>query len=130
MYYTIGQRKGLNIGGNTDKMYVVGKDLNKNVLYVAFNDENDYLYSDEALVDTINWISDIKPDKCSVKFRYRQTDINVELIYLENEIIVKYKDKSKAVTPGQACVFYLNEECLGGGIVKEVRKNGTKLWYL
>jgi tRNA-specific 2-thiouridylase len=51
--------------------------------------------------------------------------------YLDNgDIIVRYSQGVKAVTPGQACVFYLNEECLGGGIIKEVRKNNQKLWYL
>ena len=130
MYYTIGQRRGLNIGGNTDKLFVVGKDISKNILYVALNEKNDYLITDEAIVDQINWISDKKPDKCCAKFRYRQKDNNVELEYKENEIIVKYPQGIKAVTPGQACVFYLNDECLGGGIIKEVRKNNEKLWYL
>ena len=59
MYYTIGQRKGLNIGGNSDKMFVVGKDLNKNILYVAFGDDNKYLYSYSALITNINFLSDI-----------------------------------------------------------------------
>ena len=130
MYYTIGQRKGLNIGGNTDKMFVVGKDLTKNILYVALGEDNEYLLSDEAIIDNINWISEKKPLNCTVKFRYRQNDVPVELEYNSNFITVKYKQKCKSVTPGQACVFYLDEECLGGGIIKEVRKNGQKLWYL
>ena len=55
----------------------------------------------------------------------------MELEYLENnKIRVKYPEKVKAVTPGQACVFYDGDICLGGGIIKEVRKNGEKLWYL
>lgn len=130
MYYTIGQRKGLNLGGNNDKLFVVGKNINDNVLYVAFNEKNDYLISTEAVIEQINWISDHKPDKCTAKFRYRQIDNNVSLEYLDNEIIVKYPQGVKSVTPGQACVFYEGEECLGGGIIKEVRKNGKKLWYL
>ena len=130
MYYTIGQRKGLNIGGAKEKIFVVGKDLNKNELLVANGENNEYLFSDEAVIDNINWLSDKKPNKCTVKFRYRQTDIPVEVIYKEDTIIVKYPNKSKAVTPGQACVFYLDDECLGGGIIKEVRKNNEKIWYL
>jgi len=129
MYYTIGQRRGLNLGGNKDRMFVVGKDLDNNILYVAEGDENNYLVSTEAVVDTINWISDVKPDICTAKFRYRQPDVNVNLEYLENEIIVKY-DGVKSVTPGQACVFYLGEECLGGGIIKEVRKDGKKIKFV
>ena len=69
-------------------------------------------------------------NKCTCKFRYRQTDIEVEVEYLDNnEVLVKYPQGVKRVTPGQACVFYNGEECLGGGIIKEVRKNNEKLWY-
>ncbi|NLL44548.1 MAG: tRNA 2-thiouridine(34) synthase MnmA [Mollicutes bacterium] len=130
MYYTIGQRKGLNIENRAVKYFVVGKDVNNKILYVAAKEDNDYLFSDEAIIDTINWISDIKPSHCTAKFRYRQKEVPVDVEYHENEIIVRYKDKVRAVTPGQACVFYNGEECLGGGIIKEVRKNEKKLWYL
>jgi len=130
MYYTVGQRKGLNIGGNSDKMFVVGKDLSKNILYVAFNENNEYLITDSCIIDNVNFISDLRPNKCSAKFRYRQNDNDVELEYLEDSILVKYKQGIKAVTPGQACVFYLGDECLGGGIIKEVRKNNEKIWFL
>ena len=130
MYYTIGQRKGLDIGGYADKLFVVGKDLNKNILYVAIGEDNPYLKSTSCIIDTVNWISDKKPSKCTAKFRYRQKDNDVELEYLDNdEILVKY-DNIKSVTPGQACVLYDGEEVLGGGIIKEVRKDGKKLWYL
>ena len=130
MYYTIGQRKGLDIGGYADKLFVVGKDLNKNILYVAIGEDNPYLKSTSCIIDTVNWISDKKPSKCTAKFRYRQKDNDVELEYLDNgEILVKY-DNVKSVTPGQACVLYDSEEVLGGGIIKEVRKDDKKLWYL
>ena len=129
MYYTIGQRRGLNIGGSEDKMFVVGKNLDKNVLYISYGD-TDYLYSDSAIVEDINFNSDLRPESCNAKFRYRQEDIPVELEYLDDgNILVKY-DKVKAVTPGQACVFYVDDICIGGGIIKEVRKNDKKLWYL
>ena len=130
MYYTIGQRKGLNIGGNTDKMYIVGKDLNKNILYVSFGENTEYLKSDSCLVGNINFISNQRPNECTAKFRYRQKDINVKLDYLDNGKIIVHYDDVKAVTPGQACVFYLGEICLGGGIIEEVRKENKKLWYL
>ena len=131
MYYTIGQRKGLNLGGNADRTFVVGKDLTNNILYVATGDENDYLFSDAALIDTINWISDNKPLECTAKFRYRQPDNKVYLKYLDDgNILVSYPEKVKSVTPGQACVFYLGEECLGGGIIKEVYRNNEKITYL
>ena len=128
MYYTIGQRRGLDIGGNSDKMFVVGKNLNKNVLYISFGD-NKYLYSDSCVIDNLNFNCDLRPTKCSAKFRYRQEDIPVTLEYIGDEIIVRY-DNVKAVTPGQACVLYDNDICIGGGIIKEVRKDDKKLWYL
>ena len=131
MHYTIGQRRGLNIGGTKERMFVVGKDLKKNILYICIGDDNDYLITDSCIVDTINWLGEEKVKKCCAKFRYRQPDINVELEHLDNgEILVKYQQGVKAVTPGQACVFYKDDECLGGGIIKEVRKNNKKLWYL
>ncbi|MBQ9182008.1 MAG: tRNA 2-thiouridine(34) synthase MnmA [Bacilli bacterium] len=129
MYYTIGQRKGLDIGGMSDRAFVVGKDLDKNILYVALNDENEYLYSTSCIVDNIVW-NHKKINKCNAKFRYRQKDNPVELEFLDNEILVKYDQKIKSVTPGQVCVFYDGDLCLGSGIIKEVRKNNKKLWYL
>ena len=129
MYYTIGQRRGLNIGGYEDRMFVVGKDLNKNILYISLGN-SEYLYSDSCIVTDINWLGDKKINKCTAKFRYRQPDNDVELEFFDDYILVKYPQKVKSVTPGQACVFYDGEQCLGGGIIKEVRKNNEKLWYL
>ncbi len=130
MYYTIGQRRGLNIGGSKERMFVVGKDLNKNILYISYGN-TDYLISDACLIDTINFNCDERPTKCSAKFRYRQNDNDVTLEYInDKEILVKYPQGVKAVTPGQACVLYDGEKCIGGGIIKEVRKNNQKLWYL
>ena len=131
MYYTIGQRRGLNIGGTNDRMFVVGKDLNKNILYICIGEDNDYLVSDSCIIDEINDLGLNGIINCTAKFRYRQKDINVELEYLDNnEILVKYPEGFKRVTPGQACVLYNGDQCLGGGIIKEVRKDNKKLWYL
>ena len=91
----------------------------------------EYLYSDACLVSNVNFISSTHPTFCTAKFRYRGEDIPVVLEYLEdNKILVKYESKAKSVTPGQACVFYLGEECLGCGFIDEVYKDGKKLWYL
>ena len=84
MNYTIGQRKGLNIGGTKDKMFVVGKDLEKNVLYICLGEDNDYLISTSCLVDNINYLGDEKLENVTAKFRYRQEDIPVHLEWLEN----------------------------------------------
>ena len=130
MNYTIGQRRGLDIGGNAERLFVVGKNTKDNILYVALGDSNEYLYSDSCIVDNLNFNSDIKPTKCSAKFRYKSIEQPVEIEYLDNdEIVVKY-EKTKSVTPGQACVFYLEDNCIGGGTIKEVKKNNEKLWYL
>lgn len=120
MYYTIGQRRGLNIGGTKDRLFVVKKDLNKNVLYVASGDESKYLISYSAIIEDVNLLDDL-PYECNAKFRYRQKDNKVFVTKLDDgNLLVKYPDGVRAVTPGQACVFYKDDECLGGGIIKEV----------
>ena len=131
MYYTIGQRRGLDIGGNLERQFVVGKDLQKNILYTAIGSDNEYLYSDSCIIDNINLNVDFKIKNCFAKFRYRSNDVKVSLEYLDNgDIEVKY-DKVKSVTPGQICALYDKDgRCYGSGIIKEVRKNNEKLWYL
>ena len=121
MYYTIGQRRGLNIGGTEDRMFVVKKDLDKNILYIAIGDENKYLFSNTAVIEDFNFLTDERPSKCTCKFRYRQPDINTEVEYLDNNMLILNYVKSKAVTPGQFCVLYDGDICLGGGIIKEVK---------
>ncbi len=129
MYYTIGQRRGLDIGGTKDRLFVVGKNLNDNILYVSEGD-NSYLYSDSAIIDTLNINIDKLPDKCNAKFRYRSNDVEVTLERLnDDELLVRYNNV-KSVTPGQLCALYLDDRCIGSGIIKEVRKNDEKLWYL
>ena len=131
MNYTIGQRRNVGLSGNLDKHYVVGKNVEKNILYVAFGENNEYLYSDECIIRQINFISDDRPTKCTAKFRYRSKDVDVELEYIsDDEIRVKYPNMTTGVTPGQACVLYNGEECLGSGIIDEIYKNKEKLWYL
>lgn len=131
MYYTIGQRRGLDIGGTKDRMFVVGKDLDKNILYICIGEDNDYLISDSCIIEDVNYLGDKKITECNAKFRYRQKDNPVSLEWLDKgEILVKYPQGVKSVTPGQACVLYDGDECLGGGIIKTVMKNNEKLWYL
>ena len=125
MYYTIGQRRGLSIGGTKERMFVCKKDLDKNVLYVAIGDENKYLMSYAAEIEDVNLLDEL-PEKCMAKFRYRQQDNEVYTEVLENgNVLVKYPQGVKAVTEGQACVFYNGEECLGGGIIKTVYKENN-----
>lgn len=129
MYYTIGQRRGLNIGGNTDRLFVVGKNIEKNILYVSIGSDNEYLYSDSCILNSINFNVDQTPDKCMVKFRYRSNKINVSIEKINNKLLLRY-DKTKSVTPGQVASFYIDNQCIGSGIIEEVRKDNKKLWYL
>lgn len=122
MYYTLGQRKGLNLGGNADKYYAVEKDLNKNILYVASGDESKYLYTTSAIIEKFNFLTDKKITTCTCKFRYRQKDVECKIDYIDESTIKLTYNGVKAVTPGQFCVLYDNEICLGGGIIKETYK--------
>ena len=122
MYYTIGQRRGLNLGGNEDKSYVVEKDLKRNILYVASGEESKYLYSNCAIIKNCNFLTEKRPKKCTCKFRYRSKDVDVRVEYLENNSLKLIYQNAKAVTPGQFCALYLGELCLGGGIISEVYK--------
>ena len=130
MYYTIGQRRGLHVGGTAERLFVAGKDLDNNILYVAMGNENKYLLSTSAEIEEVNLLDEI-PVKCTAKFRYRQPDNEVTVEPLANgNLLVKYPQGIKAVTPGQACVFYKGEECLGGGIVKAVyNENGQMVYF-
>mgnify|MGYP003275561315 FL=1 len=134
MYYTIGQRKGLNIGGPGEAWFVVGKNYDENVLYVCQSDQNKWLLSTGALIHDVNWISNTKPVgklECQAKFRYRQPDNPVVIEFIdETTLQVEFIKPVKAVTPGQAAVFYLGDVCLGGGTIDKVYKNGKELTYL
>ena len=119
MYYTIGQRKGLGIGGAGDAWFVVGKNLTENILIVGQGFHHPYLYSDSCVVSDVNWISPNRftgEYKCTAKFRYRQKDNDVTLTWIDNNsLLVKFMQEVRAITPGQAAVFYHGEICLGGG---------------
>ena len=123
MYYTIGQRRGLNLGGNDNKNYVVKKDLDNNILYVASGDENKYLYSKKAIIKDFNFLTEDRYTACTCKFRYRQKDIPVNIKYLDDSTLELTYNNAKAVTAGQFCVLYKDEICLGGGIIDKVFKS-------
>jgi len=124
-FYTLGQRKGLNIGGRNDgngePYFVVKKDLDKNELIVS-QGNGEELYSNGLISYKINWIPEIPKEKvfdCMAKFRYRQPDQAVKVEILEDKIKVTFKEKQRAVTPGQFVVFYSGDVCLGGGVIEE-----------
>lgn len=129
--YTIGQRRGINIGGTADRMYVVGKDIEKNILYIATGDDNTYLISTSCILENVNIFNNEKLTECKAKFRYRQEETNVKLNWItDTSVEVIYNQGIKSVTPGQACAFYKDDECLGGGIIKTIKKNDEEIWYI
>ncbi|WP_294912803.1 tRNA 2-thiouridine(34) synthase MnmA [Tatumella sp. UBA2305] len=127
MYHTLGQRKGLGIGGlkdsNDDPWYVVDKDVATNRLIVAQGAEHPRLMSVGLVAQQLDWVDRqpvTAPFRCTVKTRYRQTDIPCEVIPLSNQRIeVRFDEPVAAVTPGQSAVFYLDDVCLGGGVIEQ-----------
>ena len=126
MYHTLGQRKGLGIGGtkdgNEEPWYVVDKDVANNVLVVAQGHDHPRLFSNGLIAQQLHWV-DRRPLttelRCTVKTRYRQADIPCRVIPLDDtRIEVRFDQPVAAVTPGQSAVFYQDEVCLGGGIIE------------
>ncbi len=134
-YYTLGQHRGLGIGGLKDKenqgWYIAKKDVKNNILYVASGDNNQYLYSNKAIIKKMNYIDydevqDIKNIK--IKFRYRQKDLGGDLKLLNEKTGVVIYQKAKAVTPGQEAVFYSQDDRLiASGVIDEVYFNDERI---
>lgn len=124
MYYTIGQRKGLGIGGRGDgrSWFVADKDLATNRLLVVQGEDHPLLYRAEAQLSQITWVGEAPtpadaPLYLQVKLRYRQADQAAQL-YLDGDTgRLVFEQAQRAITPGQSAVFYQGEVCLGGGIV-------------
>lgn len=137
MYYTIGQRKGLNIGGDNRfynaPWFVIGKDLSKNQLLVGQGFNHPKLYANRIIVEDVNWISKKRFEdtlECQAKFRYRQKDNLVRIKWLDETTLEVVANKPiRACTPGQAAVFYDGEVCLGGGVIRNAYQNDNKLPY-
>ncbi len=131
MYYTIGQRHGLNLGGMKKPYYVAGHDIKQKIIYVSNDQKSIYLQSNEAIISDINWIvKDYEPKNLRVKFRYKSDSIKATMKWEGNNIKIIYPDGFSAVTPGQQCVFYDNNLCLGGGIIKSIYFNGKQKTYV
>ena len=130
MYHTLGQRKGLGIGGvkgaSEEAWYVVEKDLVNNELIVAQGHDHSALLSTGLIAQQLHWVDRQpirEPLRCTVKTRYRQTDVPCTIEPIDDESIkVIFDEPQIAVTPGQSAVFYLNEVCLGGGIIEQQLK--------
>ncbi|HAT3808425.1 TPA: tRNA 2-thiouridine(34) synthase MnmA [Morganella morganii] len=126
MYHTLGQRKGLKIGGtregSDEPWYVVDKDVENNILIVAQGHEHPRLMSAGLIAQQLDWVSReplTQPLRCVVKTRYRQEDILCTVTPLgDDKISVRFDNPVAAVTPGQSAVFYQDEVCLGGGVIE------------
>ncbi len=127
MYHTMGQRQGLGIGGmaehGDEPWYVVGKDLERNVLLVAQGNEHPALFSSTLYTDRIYWVAGAEPTlplACTAKVRYRQADQPCRLARdSAGRYRVDFESPQRAITPGQSVVFYIDELCLGGGVIEQ-----------
>ena len=130
MYHTIGQRRGLGIGGDGAAWFVCGKDLEKNELIVCQGSDNPLLFSNKLYASEFSTFTNKKIPRefdCTAKFRYRQKDINAHVKVLDDNHVEVTYDDTKAVTPGQAAVFYMDEVCIGSAIIDEVYNDNKKL---
>ena len=121
-YYTIGQRKGLGLGGPGNPWFVVGKDMKRNVVVVERGRPIDF-YSKKLVADSLNFFQEPSkyPFLCQAKMRYRQPDQACVIHKKEKgDIFVSFVSPQWAMTPGQSIVFYRDEICLGGGVIRQV----------
>ena len=130
MYHTIGQRRGLGIGGDGAAWFVCGKNLDTNELIVCQGEDNPLLYSNKLYASqfetSLNHLDRNEFD-CTAKFRYRQKDIKSHVKFIDDTHVQVTYDDTKAVTPGQAAVFYDGEVCIGSAIIDEVYNGDKKL---
>lgn len=133
LYYTIGQHKGLGIGGVSGEeegaFFIYKKDVKNNILYVAKAKDSYLLDSTSCFADHVNWVGEKPsgPMKVGVKFRYRQPDQFATLLFHEDEVELIYETPVKAVTPGQIAVFYDGERMLGGGIISRIYRGDERI---
>lgn len=130
MYYTLGQRQGLGIGGlknaSDAPWFVVDKDLDKNQLIVSQGHQNEFLMKRFLQASQLHWVAGQPPAEkfdCYAKIRYRQEEVPCRVFVSGNTCIVCFLDAQRAITPGQSIVFYQGEGCLGGGIIDHMLKD-------
>jgi tRNA-specific 2-thiouridylase len=136
MYYTIGQRGGLGIGGqhggDNEPWFVIGKDLTTNTLYVGQGFHNEHLYSTSLEASQVSFTRDMPSEftmHCTAKFRYRQPDTGVTIHVNGDNVEVVFDEPVRAITPGQAVVFYDGDECLGGAMIDRAIKDHKVMQY-
>lgn len=130
--YTLGQREGLKIGGEGPAWFVVGKDIQKNLVFVAQGAEHPALFASTLIASDLTWVAENQtfktPFTCKAKVRYRQKEQLCTIDKIENGLAyVTFKEPQRAITPLQSIVFYQDDCCLGGGFIKSV---GSSLYDL
>ena len=117
IFYTLGQRHGLDLGGGLP-YYVVGKDMDKNEVYVTTDLNDETLWKENVQLDNVHWINDTPPAGVyQVRIRHRAPLIDAELTYTNDTVVLKLRDEQRAVASGQSIVIYQADICLGGGII-------------
>lgn len=126
-YYTIGQRKGMGIGGAGDAWFVVGKNIEENIIYVEQGTRHPALFSDGLVAHEISWVAEPPlsfPFRCHSKIRYRQPDQSCTIQSIDGQTaVVTFDIPQRAISPGQAVVFYQGDVCLGGATIREAFPN-------
>ncbi len=121
-FFTIGQRKGMGIGGEGAAWFVVAKEMETNSVIVVQGEDHPMLYKPSLIASELSWVATPPhlPLSCTVKVRYRTPDVPCQLIAREEGFHeVLFETPQKALTPGQSVVFYQGKICLGGGIIKD-----------
>lgn len=121
-YYTIGQRKGLGIGGPGDAWFVVAKDMEKNVVIIEQGRDHPSLYAKQLIAKNLSFVSSLPnaPFRCKAKIRYRQEDQDCCIQKIEeNTLTVSFENPQRAITPRQSIVFYVGNVCLGGAMIEK-----------
>ena len=126
-FYTLGQRKGMGLGGEGDAWYVVGKDPARNVVFVERGALHPALYADDLRASNFTWVAEPPPSfpyRCRAKIRYRQEDQACTLHAAENgPALIAFDEPQRAITPGQSIVFYQGDLCLGGATIASVGRS-------
>ena len=124
-YFTIGQRKGLNVGGTKEPLFVIDTDVDKNIIYTGQGKSHPGLYRNTLFIkeDELHWV---RPDlalkldetmEVKARIRYRQPLQQATLYKVENGLFVDFKDKQSAITEGQFAAWYLDDELIGSGVI-------------
>lgn len=125
-YYTIGQRQGLGIGGDGEPWYVVRKDVKNNLIYAVQGRNHPALFSNRLIAEDLHWVQGMSPGaplNCMAKTRYRQPDQQCQIaIVTEHRATVRFDTPQWGIAAGQSIVFYHNDTCIGGGIIRRTAR--------